>query len=139
MFLFYYTRRNLKLTSIKSPAPYVENSVVPCVQHVISACKGVGTVFSKKRTPVPTVSQKVANRTIEIRPTGLISTTNTEAINRSNTIGKRPESTSRMSLKNIKGLRLNTNLFKGAEVTASKTEATVSVQELTKQFSQPKI
>lgn len=122
---------------MKSPAPYVENSVLPCVQHVISACKGVGTVFSKKRTPVSTVSQKVANRTIEIRPTGLISTTNTEAINRSNTIGKRPESTSRMSLKNIKSLRLNGSLFKGTETTA--TESSVSVQELAKQFSQPKV
>lgn len=143
MFLFYYTRRNIKLTSIKSSAPYVENSVSPCVQHVISACKGVGTVFSKKRPPVPSVSQKISNRTIEIMPTGLISTTNTEAINRSNTIGKRPESASRMSLKNIKGLRLNTNIFNkvqnGVEATGSKTETSVCVKELAKQFVQPKI
>lgn len=137
MFLFYYTRRNISLTSIKSPAPYVVNSVSSCVQHVISACKGVGTVFTKKRTPVSTVSQKVANRTIEIRPTGLISTTNTEAINRSNTIGKRPESASRMSLRNIKDLRLNGSLFKGTETTV--TDRSVSVKELTQQFSQPKV
>lgn len=135
MFLFYYTRRNIKLTSIKSPASYVENSIYPCVQHVFLACKGVGNVFTKKPTPVSTVSHKVANRTLEIRTTGLISTTNTEAINRSNTIGKRPESASRMSLKNIKGLRLNGNLFKNAEP----TESSVSVKELTKQFSQPKV
>lgn len=139
MFLFYYTRHNIKLTSFKSPAPYVVNSVVPCVQHVISACKGVGTVFTKQRTPVPTVSQNVANRTIEIRPTGLISTTNTEAINRSNTIGKRPDAASRMSIKSIKGLRLNSNLFKGTETTSSKTESSISVKELSKQFSQPKV
>lgn len=141
MFLFYYTRRNIKLTSIKSPAPYVENSVYPCVQHVVAACKGVGIVFSKKRAPVPSVSQKIVNRTIEIRPTGLISTTNTEAINRSNTIGKRPDS-SRMSLKNIKGLRLSTNIFKaqnGMNASASKTETSVCVKELAKQFSQPKV
>lgn len=143
MFLFFYSRNNLKLTSKKSPAPYVENSCPPCVQHVVAACKGVGTVFSKnKRAPtVPTVSQKISNRQVEITTAGLISTTNTEAINRSNTIGKRPDSSARTSLRNIKGLRLNTNIFKGQSSADAQTkgETKISVKELAKQFAQPKV
>lgn len=124
--LSYYARHNIKLTWKKSPVPYVTNSLSSCWQPVMSACKGVGTVFSKQQITTVSVQNEdhCPKKNIEIKKTGLISTTNTDGINRSNTIGNdysRGNSGSGdgdnknvtqniISFKNIKGLRLSTNL-----------------------------
>lgn len=86
--LSYYAKHNLRLTWKKPAAPYVTNCVSSSWQHVISACKGVGTVFSNQHINIPTVSHKVSNErnNIEIKHSGLVSTTNCDGINRSNTI-----------------------------------------------------
>lgn len=134
--LFSFYLRYIQFSWKKPPTPYVANSVSSCWQHVTCACKGVGTVFSKKPSSVPTVSQTVndntanipnSKRSFEIKHSGLVSTTNADGIIRSNTIvdgnirakkgeggnssdNNKSDSGSRMSFKNIKGLKLNTNL-----------------------------
>lgn len=126
--LSYYARHNIKLTWKKSPVPYVTNSLSSCWQHVMSACKGVGTAFSKQQIMVPSEMSKnedgCRKNNIEIKKTALISTTNTDGISRSNTIGNdysrgnsadgvgdnKTITQNKISFKNIKGLRLSTNL-----------------------------
>lgn len=146
---FSYYLRYIQFSWKKPPTPYVANSVSSCWQHVTCACKGVGTVFSKKPPPVPTISQTVndnaanvpnSKRNFEIEHSGLVSTTNADGIIRSNTIvdgnirvkkgeggsgseGGKIDSGGRMSFKNIKGLKLNTNLsfFKSNTNSSSNT------------------
>lgn len=154
-FLSYYARHNIKLTWKKSPVPYVTNSLSSCWQRVMSACKGVGTLFSQQKITTTNADHSSKNN-IEIKHTGLISTTNTDGIIRSNTIGNSDTSINgvgdnknRICLKNIKGLRVATNLsiFKSNDISADcdtpQTSETlcsadelpsVSVKDLAKSF-----
>lgn len=115
-FITYYTRNNLKFSCQKSPLTYVLASMC---QGISCACKGVG-----KQKTVPTLSERVSKkpsssiRNLEIKPTGLISTTNREAINNSSNIINNSIDTNdiniiepkrRLSFKNIRGLKFNTN------------------------------
>ena len=163
-FLTYYVKHNvLHFRSPKSPAPtYVKECLFSSFQHVFSACRG-GSSLSNNSS-IRTVSESVNNRSnnlrnMEIKQTGLISTTNNDVITRSNTITKNTNRESggvrRLSLKNIKGLKLNTSLrTKNKECGSSRvdceTPATtetvcfdkspvmvVSVKDLAKKFNKP--
>lgn len=120
-FLTYYARHNLKFGTNKSTT----STYVPkWLKHVF---KGVGTSY-KKPDPIPTVSDNVSNKNSKpsrpkIEMTSLLSTTNTDCIIRSNTINNNsnrsnntnkpeilPKQERRMSLKNVKNLKLNTNI-----------------------------
>lgn len=119
--ILYYTRHNLKITWPQTTRKYVLNFLV----HVFCACKGVG---KKSKQPIPTISQQVStknggserNPKLEIKQTGLISTTNTDVINRNSRFFNVNESGSfkeplksglaenksyRLSLKNVKNLK----------------------------------
>ncbi|CAG9821991.1 unnamed protein product, partial [Phaedon cochleariae] len=140
LLLSYYARRNFKFGWKKpSATTYVTNYF----QHVMSACKGFGP--SNKHSPVPTISTKVSQNDessvkrakLEIETIGLISTSNTEYILRSNTITKPlectrehetnnrvenvelPKAERRLSLKNIKNLKLNIGFEKFSRDTPS--------------------
>lgn len=116
-FITYYTRNNLKLSCHKSPLTYVLASMC---SHISCACKGVGN-----QKTVPTISERITKkpsssiRNLEIKPTGLISTTNREAINNSSNIINNSIDTNdvniiepkrRLSFKNIRGgFKFNSN------------------------------
>lgn len=151
-FLLYYTRYNVNFKWQKTSAAYVLSN---CLKHVNCACCCPCT---RDKPTVPTVSHRVDNakpattrlRNIDIKPTGLISTTNTQILNNcascSNDNLVLPESQKRrMSLKTIKNLKINTN-FKLKPKSDNITLATiqtddedsglkfVSVKNLSKQF-----
>ncbi|RZC33717.1 disintegrin and metalloproteinase domain-containing protein 12, partial [Asbolus verrucosus] len=158
-FLTYYVRHNILNIRPSKPSPptYVKNCLLSSFQHVLSACKG-GSFFSNRSNTSKSVPNQPNNiRNVEIKPAGLISTTNTDVIIRSNTITKNTNvetgtgGTRRLSLKNIKALKLNTRLsiHKNKESSPSQTPATaeticslddkptlvLSVRELTKKFA----
>lgn len=149
-FLTYYIKHNVLHIRSKSSAPtYVKTCLSNSFQHVVSACRG-GSLFSN---PIPTVSQNIPNnvniRNLEIKPTGLISTTNTDVIIRSNTITNTNTESGgfrRLSLRNIKGLKLNTNLRWNrsshcetpatTETICDSPNLVVSVKDLAKKFNE---
>lgn len=128
--LSYYARHNLPFTWKQSPPTMY---VISCLQHAVTACKGVGS--SLKTAPQDRNNSNSSRRrldNIEIKQTGLISTTNYDTIIRSNTINKKPNcdisaeanatsfearpnilpkpnSEKHISIKNIKHLKLKTN------------------------------
>lgn len=137
-----------------SPPTYVKNCLFPSFQHVVSACHGGSLVTN---TPNNSEKNQSVDKHVEIRRGGLISTTNSEAIVRSNTIIDNTNSTDnnrRFSLKNIKGLKINTSLKikkrnetptpGTCETVCSMEDSPVSMQvlnvkALTKKFNQSNI
>lgn len=148
--LSYYARQNFRFGWKKSSATtYVTN----CFQHAVSACRGVGTRFKKSTaSSAPHNKQHTTMSNIEIKQTGLISTTNTDCILRSKTItrksdidaGENNDSNSkawRLSLKKFKRLSLKTDIKTDVESPATAQTLCdddetpqVSVKNLTRQF-----
>lgn len=166
--LTYYARQNFRFGWKKSSSStYVTN----CLQHAVFACHGVGSFFKKSSTATTTANgscdshnkQPLHRNDIEIKQTGLISTTNTDCILRSKTITKKddiaesnckdqsinsnpksvPKSEWRVSLKTFKRLNLKIDHIKTeidnpktAEIVLSDddTPPHVSVKNLTKQL-----
>lgn len=134
--LSYYARQNFRFGWKKSQAStYVTN----CLQHAVSACNGVGSLFQKSPTTTSTNShtkQPLHRNDVEIKQTGLISTTNTDCILRSKTITKKddviecknskPKAEWRVSLKNFKRLSLKIDK---TDLDAPKTAKTVVCED----------
>lgn len=110
-FLMYYTKYNVNFKWQKrSGSTYV----LDCFRHVTNAC------CNKSRKPtIPTLSQNVAakhrnihNINLDIQQTGLVSTTNESLVaSSSNLLDVVPNvSKRRISLKNIKGLKVDIRL-----------------------------
>lgn len=140
----YYARHNFRFGWKKSPAA---TYVIKCLQHAVSACKGVGSSFKMSSTasPDPLTKQHINRNDIEIKQTGLISTTNTDCILRSKTITNKddlggesvqdkhskpktaPKSEWRASLKNFRRLSLKIN--NKTDVDSPKTTETICDDE----------
>lgn len=152
--LTYYARHNFRFGWKKSPAA---TYVINFLQHAVSACKGVGSslnMFSTAQSD-PHTKQHLNLSDIEIKQTGLISTTNTDCILRSKTITKKddiindpinmkpktlPKAEWRLSLKNFRRLSLkidnkvDLDSPKTAETVCGDETPQVSVKQLTQQL-----
>lgn len=138
-FLMYYTKHNVNFKWQKTSVAYVVSNCFKHVKNcACCGCGfncGCGRCCGGKSTPsIPTISHKVAdaqsgsirNLNLEIKPTALIFTTNTHVLNNfascSNVLPVKVDLTAeqqqpqkqkqkrRMSLKNIKSLKINTSL-----------------------------
>lgn len=136
--LLYYARYNIKLSWKKSPSA---TYVTKCFQHAPpSLPKRVSSFFNRRPTNTRPQNLEKGVRKVEICNTGLVSTTNQDAIIRSNTIthdtrnkrnnpnnriydqppfdnntvangGGPLKSPRRLSIKNIKNFAFNSNVF----------------------------
>jgi hypothetical protein len=152
--LSYYMKHNLLyFRSAKPSAPtYVKDCLFSSFQHVLSACRGGSLFSSRSASGGSNTPNNIRN--LEIKQTGLVSTTNADVIIRSNTITKNTNRESggrRLSLKNIKGLKLNTSLRAKKDCGSSQNSETpattetvcfespmvvVSVRDLARRFDQ---
>jgi hypothetical protein len=152
--LSYYMKHNLLyFRSAKPSAPtYVKDCLFSSFQHVLSACRGGSLFSSRSASGGSNTPNNIRN--LEIKQTGLVSTTNADVIIRSNTITKstnRESGGRRLSLKNIKGLKLNTSLRAKKDCGSSQNSETpattetvcfespmvvVSVRDLARRFDQ---
>lgn len=148
--LSYYARHNLK---IRLKRPKASTYVPKFLQHAVSACKGVGASF---RSSKPSCDESIPrDRNLEIRPAGLVSTTNSDGIIRSNTINKdsleekidinivKPPRC--VSSKNTNKLKLNINIKNSINLSGSsdfletpsssvETAPIISVRDIAKKF-----
>lgn len=115
-FLMYYMKHNVNFKWQKTgPSAYVFRCL-NCIEHVINvACRGGG----KKEPTVPTLSHRIDKRytsrniNLDIQQTGLVSTTNENLLNvnsQHNLLDIIPPPKRRMSLKSIKGLKVDIRL-----------------------------
>lgn len=140
LFIYHYIKPNLRKFGGKQSAPSVTyvNDCFLWFQHVLSACKE-SSLWSRHR--LPTISAKVPFNNklnnihnVEITQTGLISTTNTDGIVRSNTI----TNCSKSSFKTISSLKLNNpktcDTPNTTENVVRETPANLSVKHLVEKF-----
>lgn len=151
--LSYYAKQNFRFGWKKSSTT---TYVAKCYQHAVSACKGVGC-FVKNSTNASEhlTKQHITVKDIEIKPAGLVYTTNTDSILRSKTItskndivsestSSKPKSEWRVSLKNFKRSSVKIDSNKG-DCESSKTSGIVcddeipqvSVKMMTRNFGVP--